>query len=228
MSAIKYYTDMFRFKNLDRITIAAFLVVAQLFVLLSANHLWESEAVHDVFLIYFIMMAFSFAVLGSKNPFYKITIFDGLTQLFLAFIVGVFLFSKMGFAGTYDLSGYENLGLLIIAEALVIGLVEESMFRGALPVAFEKSHVSPGTARLLAAVSFSLFHVWVYQFDMTSLITAFVFALVMQYIWDGGSNTRRIGYPLAACGIHAAWNTVVIAGSFSLWPIDFALLGGII
>ena len=228
MSAIQYYADMFRFKNLNTVTIAAFLVVAQLFVLLSADHLWQSEAVTQVFTIYFIMMAFSFAVLGSDNPFYKITIFDGLTQLLLALIVGIIVFSQMGFTGTYDYGGYENIGLLIISQALVVGLVEEAMFRGALPKSFEKSNVSPGVSRLLASVAFAGFHVWVYQFEITALLTAFIFGMVMQFIWDGGSNTRKLGYPLAAVGLHAAWNIVILSGSLSMWPFDVLSLGGLV
>jgi hypothetical protein len=92
------------------------------------------------------------------------------------------------------------------------------MFQGALPDAFSRGGASANIARLLSAVAFSFFHIFVYNFDIVNMVVAFVFAIIMQYVWDRD-------YPLGSCGIHAAWNVVVIAGSFSLWTFDVALLG---
>jgi hypothetical protein len=200
-------------RQLDRVSIAGFIFVVQMFVFINASYIWENEDVERVFTIYFVMMAFTFAILDSKNPLYKITIFDGISQLFFAFVAGIFLFSTFNLPGSENYGGYES-------QALVIGIVEEFCFRGALPEAFGKGHAPADTARLLSAASFSLFHVFVYDFSVVNLAVAFVFGLIMQYVWDSK-------YPLASCGLHAAWNVVVLGGSFSLWAFDVALLGGI-
>ena len=201
-------------RNLDRISIAGFLVIAQLFILLSAPHLWESDAMQDMVLIYFVMMAFTMGVLDDRNPFYKITLFDGLTQMVVSFLVGIWLFSYMGFEPAADFGGFETLALLIIAQSLVVAAVEEPLFRGALPTALDRGNMHPRTSRLVAAVAFSLFHWWAFDGNMVGLVAAFFFAILMQYIWDGGDvRTKTPGYPLVAVGAHAAWNVTVIAGS---------------
>nr|WP_321496301.1 CPBP family intramembrane glutamic endopeptidase [uncultured Methanolobus sp.] len=228
MSVVSYYRDFFTLRNLDRVTIAGFLVILQLFVLISADYLWENDSVNYIFLLYFVMMAFSFALLGTENPYFQVTIFDGIIQWGGGFLVGLFIFSKLGISGTSGYSGFESLGLLIVAEALVIGMVEETTFRGAFPKALMRSKFTPGQARLFSAIAFSLFHVWVSDFDVSFLITAFVFGLIMQYVWDGGSTTsKKPGYPLASCGLHSAWNVVMIAGSFCMMPFDISILGGL-
>ena len=213
-------------RNLDRISIAGFLVVVQLFILLSAPHLWESESIQNMFLIYFVMMAFTFGVLDDKNPFYKITLFDGLTQMLFAFVAGVYLISFLGFESTTsNFGGFQSLTLLVIAQVLVIGVVEESLFRGAIPAALDRGNVHPNTSRLFSAISFAGFHVWAFDWNMVGLIAAFFFAILMQYLWDGGSvKTKTPGYPLVAVGFHGAWNVTVIAGSFMLYDPGF--LGG--
>ena len=211
-------------RNLDRISIAGFLVIAQLFILLSAPHLWESEAMQDMVLIYFVMMSFAFGVLDDKNPFYKITLFDGLTQMVVSFLAGVWLFSYMGFTGDGTYGGFQTLGLLIIGQSLVVGVVEESLFRGAIPTALDRGNNNPKTSRFVSSVAFSLFHWWAADGDFVFLVAAFFFALLMQYIWDGGSvKTKTPGYPLVAVGLHAAWNVTVIAGSFTF----SVLVGGV-
>ena len=214
-------------RNLDRISIAGFLVIAQLFILLSAPHIWESEAIQDMFLIYFVMMAFTFGVLDDKNPFYKITLFDGLTQMLFSFLAGIYLISFLGFENTSgDFGGFESLTLLIIAQVFVIGTVEESLFRGAIPTALDRGNVTPNVSRLVSAIAFALFHVWAYDWNMVGVAAAFFFAILMQYIWDGGNvKTKTPGYPLIAVGFHGAWNVTVIAGSFMLYGPGF--LGGI-
>lgn len=205
---------------LDKVRIAGFLLLVQLFVWINASHMWDNPEVERIFMIYFVMMAVVYAVLDSENPLYKISIFDGLSQILFSFAVCLFIFSMFEMPGTTDFGGYESLGLLILAQALVIGVVEEFTFRGALPEAFAKGGAPAETSKLIAAASFSLFHVFVYDFNIPNLIIAFIFAIVMQYVWD-----RE--YPLACCGIHAAWNVVILAGAFSLWPFDVTILGGI-
>ena len=224
-SPVQYVKEiLFSFRNLDRISIAGFLVIAQLFILLSAPHIWESEAMQDMVLIYFVMMGFAFGVLDDKNPFYKITLFDGLTQMVVSFLAGVWLFSYMGFTGDGTYGGFETLGLLIIGQSLVIGVVEESLFRGAIPTALDKGNMNPNVSRLVAAGAFAGFHWWAFDGNMVGIFAAFFFAILMQYIWDGRSvKTKTPGYPLVAVGLHAAWNVTVIAGSFAF----SVLVGGI-
>ncbi|NPE27633.1 CPBP family intramembrane metalloprotease [Methanococcoides sp. SA1] len=215
------------YQNLDKVSIAGLIVALQLFVLLSARHIWENEAIQDMFMMYFVMMAFTFALLGTDNPFFKITIRDGVTQFVVAFVLGVYAFSALGFGGSVGYGGFGSLGLLIIAQAVVVGTVEESMFRGAIPEALDKGEMAPNVSRLISAAAFAGFHVYVYEFQFGLLLAAFAFGLLMQYIWDGGSvESSRSGYPLMACGLHAAWNTVVLAGSMSLWPFNPLTLGG--
>ena len=217
-SPFKYLKDIIlSVRDLDKISIAGFLVLAQLFILLSAPYLWENQQMQDMFTTYFIMMAFTFAVLDNKNPFYKITMFDGLTQMLLAFVTGIYLFSFFGFQPIGDYAGFESLTLLIIAQALVIGTVEESMFRGAIPAALDKGKMSSSASRFVAATAFAGFHYWAYNGDIPSMIAAFLFGLLMQFFWDGGSvKSKTKGYPLVSCGLHAAWNVTVIAGSFCI------------
>ncbi|WP_340819041.1 CPBP family glutamic-type intramembrane protease [Methanolobus sp. WCC4] len=210
MSITSYYREVFSLKRLDRVSIAAFLVVGMLFFLVSADHLWHDDSITMMFMVYFLMMSFSFSVLDQKNPLYDISLLDGLIQWGVGFVAGLFIFSEFGISGSSNLAGFGTLGLLIIAET-IIGLNEELTFRGAIVKAFQtgKMKMTEGNARLFSAIAFSLFHVWVSDFNITFLITAFFFALAMQYIWDKG-------YPLASAGLHTSWNVVVIAGSLTI------------
>lgn len=221
-------------KNFDQVSVAGFILLAQLFIFMSAEYIWDNEAVKDVFMMYFVMLAVSFSVLGGDNPFYKISLFDGLSQFVFAFVGTVVVLSMVSVGDTSGYMGFENLGKLIIAEALVIGLIEEMTFRGAITSALQKGKMNPYSARLLSAVAFAGFHVFVYEFNITALVTAFIFGLCMQYVWDGGkvpknSKMSKIGYPLACAGIHAGYNTVIVAGSFSLWAFDvIGVFGGVV
>ena len=228
-SPTKYIKEiLLSVRNMDRISIAGFLVIVQLFILLSAPQLWESDAMQNMVLIYFVMMAFTMGVLDDKNPFYKITLFDGLTQMGFSFLVGIWIFSYMGFPADPTFGGFESLALLIIAQSFVVAAVEEPLFRGAIPTSLDKGNTNPKTSRLVAAIAFSLFHVWAFDFSMVGLIAAFFFGLLMQYIWDGGSvKSKTQGYPLVAVGLHAAWNVTVIAGSFTFSVLSSGFIGGI-
>jgi membrane protease YdiL (CAAX protease family) len=199
-------------QNLENISIAGFIVIAQLFLLLSSPHLFE-ESVQDMFLMYFLMLAFSYAVLDRESPFFKISVFDGLSQLGISILAGVLVFSLSGYA---SFGGFESLTLLILSQALVIGIVEEMLFRGAIPNTLDEGNVNPYASRLIAIVSFSLFHVFSYDFEPLPLVGAFLFGILMQFIWDGGTIEKGTGYPLLACGLHAAWNIVVITSAGGL------------
>ena len=216
-SPIKYgKTILGSVRNIDNVSIAGFVVLAQLFILLSAPHLWQNEDIMQMFIIYFLMLGVAFSLLDAKNPLYNITIFDGLSQYLLSFVAGIFLFSRLGFGSSSDFGGFGSLTLLVCAQALVVGLPEELLFRGAIPEAFDKGNVDPNTSRLLSNVAFALFHGWAYDWSIVLMVSAFFFGILMQYIWDGG-NSRKAGkgYPLVSVGIHASWNVVVYAGA--LW-----------
>lgn len=201
-------------RNLDNVSIAGFVVLAQLFVLVSAPHLWADEWITDLVLYYFIMLGFSFAVLGADNPLYKITVSDGIIQYVTAFVVGLFFFDYfVSVPGMANYGGFESLVSLVIAQSFVVALCEEMMFRGALPKTFQKSNIGYGTSRLLSITAFALFHGWAYSWDWFSIVAAFCFGLLMQYFWDAGLvNNRKAGFPLVAVGLHAAWNTVILSG----------------
>lgn len=207
-------------QNFDRISIAGFIVLAQLFVFLSAPRLWPDEAVQNMVLVYFVMLAFSFAMLDLESPLYKISIWDGLVQYVVAFVVGLFLFEKIGLgAGTADYGGFGSLTLLVIAEVFVVSLSEEIMFRGGLPAALQRSRVPLVQAVFLSNLAFSFFHVWAYSWSVPQLFAAFCFGLIMSYFWYGGSfdSQKGSGYPLVSCGLHGAWNVMVLGGPFTIF-----------
>jgi hypothetical protein len=205
-------------RTIDNVSIAGFVVLAQLFILLSAPHIWNDDNIMQMFMVYFLMLGVAFSVLGAKNPFYEITVFDGLSQFLLSFVVGIFIFSKLDFGGSSNFGGFESLTLLILSQVLVVGLVEELLFRGAIPQALDNGGVNPNSSRFIASLAFALFHGWAYSWAIMPMFSAFIFGILMQYIWDGGnSRAAGKGYPLVAAGIHAAWNVAILAGAFSVW-----------
>lgn len=217
-------------RQLDNVSIAGFVILAQLFVLLSAPHMWADEAIQDMFMYYFVMLAFAFAILGREgNPLYSITLSDGIVQYVTAFVVGLFVFSELiTVPGSGNFGGYGTLTSLVIAQTFVVAICEEMLFRGALPKTFQQSNVGYGASRLISCSAFALFHGWAYNWNIVLMASAFFFGLIMQYFWDGGAvNNKKVGWPLLAVGLHASWNVVMDAGQFSMWVTELTKLGGL-
>lgn len=106
------------------------------------------------------------------------------------------------------LPGLERGGLLplLLAAALLPGLCEESLFRGALLGAF-RSHWGPGRALLLAALLFAAMHFSVYRF-----LPAFGAGLAF-----GALALAVRNLPLA-CLCHALHNGLVLSAAAGAWP----------
>ena len=232
-NALSYFVNIGSgVQNIGNISIAGFILAIQMFILVASSYIFPGENMSDVFVIYFIMMVMSYSVLNKTTKVMQISIKDGVAQISLFYLTGIFLFSAItNTAAVPNFAGFGSMALLIAAQILVVGYVEEVTFRGALPRILDESGTSPRASRLLSAFAFASFHVFIYAFNMVSLFIAFIFGLVMQYIWDGGeieSETR--GYPLGAVGAHAAWNTVVIAGPIqSIMSFDFVqIFGGLL
>jgi len=190
-------------------------VLIQLFFFLGAGYIWNTE-IAAIFQIYFIMLGFSYVLLQADNPLRFVSIHSGVAQYVLSFGVGLILFTHLGLnSGNADFGGFGSLTALILAQSVCVGLSEELIFRGAIPKAMEVSGFSYFVSRLIAAGSFAIFHIWAYNWQIGPILAAFCFGCLMQIIWDGGikapGKERRKGYPLAAVGLHAAWNVVVMS-----------------
>jgi membrane protease YdiL (CAAX protease family) len=205
-------------KNVRQYSIAGFLILAQLFIYVSAPHVFN-EMAQDMLLVYFMMVAFSFAVLDLSSPLWKIKLGDGLAQYMVFFVGGLFLFSHLGMgSGSENYGGFGSLSTLIIAQSFVVAMSEELMFRGGLPTVFQKSGMTKQSAILVSTVAFAGFHGWAYGWNPTLLLGSFLFGLLMAYFWYGGNLTAKdsSGYPLVACGLHAAWNVAILGGPFMI------------
>lgn len=229
-NALAYFADLGSgIKNIGNISIAGFILALQMFILVASPYIFPGENMSEVFVIYFIMMVMSYSVLNKSTKIMQITINDGLAQLSLFFLGGIFIFSAITTTSAIpNYAGFGTVTLLIIAEILVVGFVEESTFRGALPLIFDQSGASPRAARLLSAGFFAILHVFIYSFNALSLFIAFIFGLIMQYVWDGGEvESKTRGYPLGAVGLHAAWNVVVIGGPIqTVLNLDYTQIFG--
>ena len=232
-NAISYIVDIGSgIKNVGNISIAGFFLLLQMFILVATPYIFPGENMSDVFIIYFIMMVMSYTVLNKTTKIMQISLKDGAAQISLFFLGGVFLFSAITNTRTVpNFAGFGSIMLLTIAQILVVASAEETTFRGALPRILDESGASPRASRLLSAVGFASFHMFIYAFDMVLLFIAFIFGLTMQYVWDGGDvESKTKGYPLGAVGLHAAWNVVVIAGPIqSIMSFDFMqIFGGLL
>jgi membrane protease YdiL (CAAX protease family) len=164
-------------RNIRQYSIAGFLILAQMFVLVSAPHIFNDMG-QEMLLTYFLMVAFSFAVLDLASPLWKINLFDGVSQYLIAFVGGLFLFSNMGLgAGSENFGGFESLSSLIIAQSFVVAISEELMFRGGLPTVFQKSGMTKQSAIFVSTIAFAGFHGWAYGWNPTLLVGAFLFGL---------------------------------------------------
>jgi len=165
--------------------------------------------------MYFIMLAVSYVLLQADNPLRYVGIGNGVIQYMAAFVAGLFVFTFFGIgSGNTDYGGFGSITLLVLAQSVCVGLSEELIFRGAVPKALQISGFSYTSSRLIAAVAFSVFHGWAYNWSIIPLIASFFFGCLMQVVWDGGFSepvVRRNGYPLAAVGLHAAWNVVAMS-----------------
>jgi membrane protease YdiL (CAAX protease family) len=214
-------------RNVRQYSIAGFLIVMQMFVLISAPHIF-TDMVQDMLFVYFLMVAFTFGVLDLADPLWKVSLENGIVQYVVFFVGGLFLFTKIGIGGgvaTGDYSGFGTLSSLIIAQSFVVAISEELMFRGGLPAVFQKSGMAKTSAILVSNLAFAGFHGWAYDWQLAPMISAFVFGMLMAYFWYGGNlkDNRQVGFPLAACGLHGAWNVVVLSGPFAIMN-----LGGMI
>lgn len=214
-------------RNVRQYSIAGFLIVMQMFVLISAPHIF-TDMVQDILFVYFLMVAFTFGVLDLADPLWKVSLEDGIVQYVIFFVGGLFLFTKIGIGAggvSGDYSGFGSLSDLIIAQTFVIGVSEELMFRGGLPAVFQKSGMSKASSILVSNIAFAVFHGWVQNWDISLMVSAFVFGMLMAYFWYGGNlkDDKTVGFPLASCGLHSAWNVVVLSGPFAIMN-----LGGLI
>ncbi|WNY25149.1 CPBP family intramembrane glutamic endopeptidase [Methanolapillus millepedarum] len=215
---VQYFTAFLSSaKNFGQTSVFGFAVLIQLFLFLSARYIWNA-GVEQMFLYYMVMLAFSYALLGTENPLKKVSTGNGIIQYLVAFIAGLFVFSYIGSGiGSSDFGGFGSLSALIICQSLMVGMSEEMLFRGAIPRALQASKMSYLSSRLISVVSFALFHAWAYNWNWTSMIASACFGALMQYVWDAGRITKpadgeqRAGYPLMAIGFHAAWNVAVIS-----------------
>jgi CAAX amino terminal protease family. len=214
---------MNKIAGVGKVNIFGVALLIQLFFFLSAGHIW-GQTVAAMFQMYFIMLAVSYVLLQVDNPLRHVSIHNGVIQYVAAFVVGLFVFTTFGLGvGNTDFGGFGTLTLLVLAQSVCVGLSEELIFRGAIPKAMQVSGFSYTVSRIIAAVSFAIFHGWAYNWEIAPIVAAFCFSCLMQFIWDGGireSATRRNGYPLAAVGLHAAWNVVVMS--------PFTILAGVI
>ena len=229
-NAITYFADIGSgIKNIGDISIAGFILALQMFILVASPYIFPGENMSEVFVIYFIMMVMSYTVLNRTTKIMQISLRDGAAQITIFFLGGIFLFSAITTTTTVpNYAGFGSVALLIAAEILVVGFVEECTFRGALPLIFDQSGTTPRASRLLSAAFFAGLHVFIYAFNFLSLFIAFIFGLVMQYIWDGGDvESKTRGYPLGAVGLHASWNVIVIGGPIqSVMNLDYTQIFG--
>ncbi|MDY0292557.1 MAG: CPBP family glutamic-type intramembrane protease [Desulfuromonadaceae bacterium] len=215
---IRYATALIgSLKTLGNSYIFGFAVILQLFFFLASPYIWGPELASS-FLTYMVMLALAFALLGVENPLRFIKTTDGIVQYLVAFVGGLFLltFLGLGASNNLDYGVFGSLSGLILAQSICVGMSEELLFRGAIPRALEVSGLSYKLSRLIAIICFAGFHVFAYNWSISSLIASFVFGLLMQFIWDAGrimpgTTKARMGYPLVSIGLHAAWNVVVLA-----------------
>lgn len=189
------------------LTIGIVILIAQIWLLVSADALFPGMEIWKIMMVYLVMQALVIASLDLTIPTLSTGVL-GLTHFFIGFGITalIVMLIPQGLTGSLEVLSIDwTLGVTIvmftvgILYAFIKAFVEETVFRFAL-------ERKAGLTRLTVAVLFGLFHGAVLSIGgaaITSILFGMFFLAVLGYVWSLFYDHFGI---LGATGSHLAWN----------------------